>query len=318
MGGDVVVPIADAMTHIAGTPAWDALRNDMRMTPGGVSRTEAKALADERGLLEGDLSQVADKQYSAARSRLFGTVFQKLVNAGSTPDAARVEADLVTHRYASRADRMGQALTGDEFSHVDIEQVLPEKLRAARQADATDVVINALRKGKAATTNSGPTLLEWIARRGGINDSGGDLKALGLGDWHKQKPFRRKILRDFNPADANGGISGAGDYGVDSTLRAAVEAGYFPELAGMPVQELDTNALLDAIGGEVSGNPRYASDPQVDAMRAAAEELGQMLNDAGLDPAKMTDSEIRGFIERYSAVRTPGIKGATDRPVAPD
>jgi hypothetical protein len=30
-------PIADAMTHIAGTPAWDALRNDMRMTPGGLA-----------------------------------------------------------------------------------------------------------------------------------------------------------------------------------------------------------------------------------------------------------------------------------------
>ena len=37
--------------------------------------------------------------------------------------------------------------------------------------------------------------------------------------------------------------------------------------------EVAEQVFLDAIGQELAGNPRYASDPKVDAMRAAAERL---------------------------------------------
>ncbi|CAH0496607.1 acetyltransferase [Novosphingobium sp. CECT 9465] len=299
-GGDVVLPVSSAMTHIAGTPAWDALRNDMRMSAGGVSRSEALALADEQGLMESDLSVLVDASSGQARTRLFSSAFEKLAGAGFSPNTARVQAELVTQRYMSRSDRLGRAVTGTEFDHVGIEQVLPEKLREATKADATDLVINALRRGQPSTVQSGPSLVEWIVQRGGINDLGGDLKAVGLADWHKERPFRRKAIRDFDPAASMGGISGNGDYGHDSTLRAAVEAGFFPELAGQDTGTLDTQILISAISDELAGNARYASDPKVDAMRAASEELGQMLTDAGRDPASMSDGEIRDFIGRYT------------------
>lgn len=305
-GGDVVLPVSSAMTHLAGTPAWEALRNDMRLSAGGVSRSEAQALSDEQGLMDSDLSALMDASNGQARTRLFSSVFEKLSAAGYTANTARVQAELVTQRYMARSERLGRTVTGNEFDQVSIEQVLPEKLQEATKADATDLVINALRRGQPSTVPVGPSLVEWIVQRGGVNDLGGDLRAIGLAEWHKQKPFRRKAIRDFDPAAAMGGISGAGDYGHDSTLRAAVEAGFFPELAGQDTGTLDTQILIGAIGEELAGNLRYASDPKVDAQRAAAEELSQLLADAGRDPVMMTDGEIREFIGRYSQGDTSG------------
>jgi len=42
IGGDVVIPLAAAATHLAGTPEWQALREHVRATPGGMSIVEAK------------------------------------------------------------------------------------------------------------------------------------------------------------------------------------------------------------------------------------------------------------------------------------
>lgn len=110
---------------------------------------------------------------------------------------------------------------------------------------------------------SDKTLLEWIADRGGINDTGGDLKSMGADRWHRQRPFRKKLLRQFDAKAALGGISGAGDYGMDTTLRAAIEAGYFPELtnaANEPgVSAIDASVLLAAIQRELEGKPQYSS-----------------------------------------------------------
>lgn len=106
------------------------------------------------------------------------------------------------------------------------------------------------------------TLIEWIAARGGIWDGegrggefkGGDYKSMGLGEWHKGGPFRRKAIRDVK--------LGPGKHGDDYVLQDAIEAGYFPELEGRASNTyddlLDPQILRDAINAELSGNPRYS------------------------------------------------------------
>jgi len=42
--------------------------------------------------------------------------------------------------------------------------------------------------------DSTASLLEWIARRGGIIDTGGEVTALDLDTWHKGKIGRRERL----------------------------------------------------------------------------------------------------------------------------
>lgn len=305
IGGDVVLPVADVMTHLSGKAAWNALRSEMRLSPGGLSRSEAEGIQDERGIMESEMDGMLAERSNDARSRLFAVAYQKLIDAGTAPGVARVQAEVVSHRYSARTERLGQPMTGAEFNDVDVQQILPEKMRAAAKADATDLVINALRLGKPAMQKNGPSLIEWIVRRGGINDTGGDLRSIGLDQWHRQKPFRGRAIRDYDPRQGGlDGLSGGGDFGLDTTLRAAVEEGFFPELSSQLEQaygndSFDPQVLIDAISDEVAGNPRYSTPQVPDQIREAAGELEQMLLEAGHDPAQMGDSDIRDFLDRF-------------------
>lgn len=315
-GGDVVLPAGFALGTLPGTAAWSAVKDDMRLQPGGMSAREAdefnarmddviKELSDQRAQI--DQGQAKERD---ARSALVERVTQMLQDAGFTPTNANLQAELIAQRAAVRAARLGRELQPGDFD-TRIVSVLPPALAEMQKADRLDLVINAMRKGKSATSQGGKSLLEWIAARGGINDTGGDIASMGGDKWHmrpagegkdkrgrakKPTPIagRSKLIRDYDPRQAAmGGISGEGDYGIDSTMRAAVEAGYFPHLAGENVQSLDTNEMLAAIRDELEGNPVYAEQAKVDDVRLAADELNQMLADRGLDPEGMSDAEIR-------------------------
>ncbi|NOW44170.1 hypothetical protein FHW96_000297 [Novosphingobium sp. SG751A] len=340
-GGDLVLPVEFAFGALPGTSAWGALKDDMRLAPGGMSAREA---AEFRNTISQKLDDVlarvdeGNAQQDGARQQIVERVRKMLMDAGYTPDLANVHAELFATREAVRAARLGQELTGLEFD-TRIEQVLPPALAAARKADATDMVINAMRKGKPATVQQGDSLLEWIAKRGGLNDSGGDLKSMGLDSWHLRTPApgkkdkkgrparptpirgRKQILRDFDPRQASmGGPTGAGDYGLDTTLRSAIEAGYFPELQGMAdqagVDQLDSQMLLDAIGEELAGNARYTEEAKTDPMRAAAEELQQLLAERGLDPEGMSDAELRAAINQLSTEAVGAGYDQSTKPIA--
>ncbi|MBB3955931.1 hypothetical protein [Novosphingobium sediminicola] len=339
-GGDLVLPVEFAFGALPGTSAWGALKDDMRLAPGGMSAREAAEFGESIGKKLDDVLAKVDEsnaQQDGARQQIVERVRKMLTDAGYTPDIANVHAELFATREAVRAARLGQELTGLEFD-TRIEQVLPPALAAARQTDATDMVINAMRKGKPATVQQGDSLLEWIAKRGGLNDSGGDLKSMGLDSWHLRMPApgkqdkkgrparptpirgRKQILRDFDPRQGSmGGPTGAGDYGLDTTLRAAVGAGYFPELQGMAdqagVDQLDSQMLLDAIGAELAGNARYAEEAKTDPIRAAAEELQQLLAERGLDPAGMSDAELRAAINQLSTEAVGAGFDQTGKPI---
>lgn len=301
-GGDIVIPIEQALTQLPGSPAWAALKDDMRLVAGGISAREAQTFDDAIGEIMGAMTdQMAAQDAAEAKGR---TVRQKLLDSvagmlgtGYTSPVARSLAELAVSRVETRAAALGQELTGNEFDNLEIRTVLPESVALAKSADSLDLTINAMRGGKPAERQSGPTLTEWIAKRGGINDSGGDIASMGGDKWHKGKVGRRKLIRPFDPQASMGGISGAGDYGVDTTLRAAVAEGFFPELAGQDVQSLDTGALLEALASEFSGKPRFASEVVTDTARAAADDLRQYLEAQGYNPDEMGDGDIRAIIQ---------------------
>lgn len=321
VGGDVVLPADFALGTLPGTPAWSALRDDIRLTSGGMSPREAQSFDDAMADVVAEFETEMQAEYADlnaqldAQGKLLQSVRDKLMNAGFTPYAAAQQAELIARRITTRAARMGQEVTGGEFT-TEVRQVLPPELAKARAADATDLVINALRRGKDAVSQDGPSLLEWIAKRGGINDTGGDLASMGLDQWHRGKVGRRKLLRKFDAQASMGAISGQGDYGVDSTLRAAIDEGFFPELNNVQneagVDTLDTQILLDAMSAELAGAKRYAADARIDGYRAAAAELDQMLAERGLDPAGMTDAELRAVIAQMDEAGSGGFEQLPD------
>ena len=303
-GGDLVLPIGE-VTKLAATPAWGALKNDMRLSAGGMSVNEAQTFEDSMADVMDQLSEQAaqereaDRAAQGPRQRLQQSIADKLMNAGFTPATAMQQAELLAQREATRAVRTGRELTGQEFDPVEVRQILPPALAQIQAADNTDILIETMKGGKDAKTAAGPSLMDFIARGGGINDTGGDLRAMGADQWHRGKPGRRKLLRDMSGDGqqsmiATGGL-GVNEYGADAWAMRAWEAGYFPEFG----QERPTaNDLLEAIGEGVAGRDRHLA-AQEETLRAAAQELRGMLENRGIDPDTASRKEIKDAIAAY-------------------
>lgn len=311
-GGDVLMPIEEAA--VALQPAWATLKDDVRLSAGGVSRREAQtfdeAMADVMDELE---KSMAEQEQATAKKlepieKLATSINQKLQNAGFTPSTAKIQADLLVQRYATRAERLGKQLTGNEFD-VTVNNVLPEGLAAARNADNLDLVINSYFTMKNPKEQTGKSLIEWIAERGGVTDDGGDLKSMGLDKWHVGK-FKKKALKSSTKGQGNMlGVSDS-NYQPDRVLVSAIEAGYFPELDGS-TELVDANVLLEAIGEELRGVPRYAQERIVDDVQQLALQLDEYLGQAGFDTSNMTRDEMRAAIMQAQDAQLGGYTQST-------
>jgi hypothetical protein len=300
-GGDVVMPIEDFLTDVVGTPAWDAIKDDVRLSQGGMSTREAQTF-DEA--MEDILGHAADELARTEREgRAARTTRDQLVDRltgmfgeSFTAPVARQYAEIAVQRAQTRAQRLGMELTPDDLNDLSIRQVLPEGVAEAVSADRLDLVINAMRAGGPATYGVGPTLLEFIRQRGGVNDVGGDLRSAGV-------PGAYLTGYDPRQGDMMGGVSGMGDFGLDNTLQAAISSGYFPDLVNVENEQgpstLDTQRLIDAMTEELRGNPIYA-ETRTDEFRALGEDLRQTLEESGYAPANMTDEEVRDAVDRMS------------------
>lgn len=315
-GGDVVLPAEFALGTLPGTPAWAALKDDMRLTPGGISPREAQTFDEHMADIVAEMSDRMDQSEKATKANrtaietLTASITDKLQNAGFTPDVARTQATLMAQRASTRAARMGVEVTGNEFDNTEVRQVLPPALAAARNADGTDLVINALRKGGDASKQSGKSLLEWIAAKGGVEDRGGDITAMGGDKWHREKSFRKKLLKPFEAAQGDMLGGATNDNSLERLFDAAISDGYFPDLAARREagEKFDHSEMLAAISDELRGNARYSADAKVDPMRAAADELRQMLNERGLDPDKMSDAELRTAMDGLQEAGDGGLE----------
>lgn len=321
--GDVVVPISKAVAHLSGTPAWEALKGDMRLSPGGQSLNEAQetenTLPDEMNRLSDEVSQQleADRKEAEPRQKLFDAALRKLHEAGQTLSEATKVATLVANRYATRAARLGREVTGNEFDHVQVNQVLPAGLVpfVARDpgkplSEALKPVVAAMRGKKAVRSEkarSGPSLIDFIRSKGGIDDPGGDLDAIGFAKLKSvSKKGQTKLIRKSRGDTlATGGPGLLGSDGQvnsnspDELAMRAWEAGYFPEFSERP----SVNDLLDALAEGNSGRHRYAAGNENvtddDQLRMAAQDLYQLLDQAGLDPGTASDKDIATAIQRY-------------------
>lgn len=320
-GGDFIIPIETAINTMSGTPAWAALKDDIRISAGGMSSREAQAFDDAMADVMADLTdRMADADRAARtlgvpRDRLFQSIADRLMNAGFTPTSARQQAELLTQRAATRATRMGRELTGDELNDLEVRQILPEGIAAAQKADQLDITIDVMKRGLDPKQSLGPSLMDFISKGGGILDTGGDLKAMGADVWHKGKPGKRKLLRadtsDQGSMLADGGL-GVNEYGADAWAQRAWEAGYFPELG----QERPTaNDLLDAIAEGVAGRDRHLVARE-QSVRDAAEQLRALLENRGIDPATASRSAIRDAVASYSAEQEDGRGYDQGEPVA--
>ena len=106
----------------------------------------------------------------------------------------------------------------------------------------------------------GDSLVTFLAKQGGLSDQGGELAGRNADLWHRDLPFRRRLISQT---------------GLDmgDAAQRALDAGYFPELGRDG--SISGSDLLSAIEGELRGKPRYSrelSGQGQDALGAAEAE----------------------------------------------
>lgn len=316
-GGDLVLPVGE-LTRLTATPGWEALKADIRLSAGGMSLREAETFneswTDAMEELSDSIAQEAEQGRAAAapREQLLQSITDKLATAGMSPSMARQNAEFLTQRAVTRALRMGRDLAGTEYDGLQVRQMLPENVAAAQKADQLDVAIDVMKRKLDPSQNLGPSLMQFIAKGGGMVDTGGDLKSMGADAWHRGKPGQRRFIRDQGELLEDGGF-GENEYGPDAWAQRAWEAGYFPEFGD---QRPTANDLLDAIGEGVAGRDRTLIAREK-SVRDAAEELRALLENRGIDPDATSRSDIRKAIEAYSAEEAEGDAYLQSGPLDP-
>lgn len=309
-GGDIVIPTSDYLTHVAGTPLSEMLRNDIRLRPDGFTLNEASAYEQERSAHLADNAAGLQAQLvheiaaSEPERQVYDDMFSKLRVAGYTNDVAQQYAALFASRYQARAERLqaggyagGEKSAFDLYKAegVDVRRVLPQSL-ARVAVDERDMVINALRNNRKLPSDAdiyGPSLTEYISKSGGIVDTGGELKAMDVAKAAAKEKGRDRTLRDLlrHPE-----LEHANDYTPDAWALRAWEAGYFPEAVERPTPD----DLFDAIRDDLNGNRHYvegAADEAKAAFKAGVADLDQFMTEHGLDVAKMSNAEIKQAIK---------------------
>lgn len=280
-GTDIAIPLEDWVTRIA-PEHGAALSKFARLTPSGMSRADLdqfneRSEAEFQAFLDAVPQEITTADTS---QQVYDDVLGQLLGAGMNRQAAEANAKLHQQFFQSAAIRMQKTRPGvDAFTlyqpyGLRIRRDDPAGMAILREkpnADAAvDSLLGRLVSGDIPTEAQamGPSLVEWLSGQGGVQDEAmaGELRRLNESDRVNRRGLPR-LVRSTGRT-------------LDEARELAVEAGYLPEGA-------DLNALLDAITQEVDGGPaiRVGGDQVLADQRNMLLEAGDLLNEAGVDPA---------------------------------
>ncbi|WP_445505059.1 LPD23 domain-containing protein [Microvirga sp. G4-2] len=302
-GGDVEIRLSDYATKLAATPFGDALVPHIRMDPEGMTQAEAQAFNEawaetREQLLAEDLDRLKGEQArSAPGEAVFQDVRDKAVAAGRSLDVAEQYATVWQAFFSTLAEKTG----GDAFQlyqdrGVEIRFAFPEQL-SYKSTDDLDLLLDDLRAGREVAIDRerrkalGPSLSTFLRSKGGLNDSGGELRSRDVGG----------TLLAKNGKGLN----------LDDAALAAWEAGYFPQFAE---ERPSIDDLLSAIDNELAGSPVYKDGLTPEAVDLSSEYLarldtmGRTLDELGLPVQSLSNEAIRQELE--SVINQDAEQGA--------
>lgn len=289
LGGDISIPLEKWASVIAKDGHHRGLEQDMRATPDAMTLRE---LAEFQQRVPEELDRLRDRveQDTAAASdrRVFEDVRGQLLGIGREAQTADREASLYQSAFRSLGERSGID-PYDLFNQYQLRvgRDIPEVLRSPTGADQLDLLLDRLRAGDIPddATVSGPSLIDFIRERGGINDEGGELAARDI---------------DVGRRGANR-IARKGGRSLDDMAAQAAEAGYF---GNVPTATPDM--LLASLDKETRGQRQSAPgnlDQEQFNTRATLDELQRAVDQSGLDLNTMDNAAVRKALLGSDAVR---------------
>ena len=294
----------------------------------GLNSQNGDASAAAASRISAALQAVGDRLGPDNGRRVVGEDVQAGIRrfAGSNSDAPVLTPSLFPARVTSFGTKAGD-LYGRAFGRLDDEiaggirgtangppaDMSPALAKVLSDPAPMDQALNLVRAGRGTSDASkGPSLLNFIAKQGGLSDDGGELAAMDADRWHLGQPFRPKLVRDQGNS-------------LEDMAQAAHEAGYFPDAklpefdSGDNMQAVTGGDLLDAIQAELAGNKRFAAPPSnaIPGLQSHVSDVEEMLSRLGIDPAKATNAQIKSAADRYTGgAGTPGVAADGVQPIA--
>ena len=273
-------PIPMSRGQVSGLPEQQAVENAYR--------------AGASGRAPAEIAQAQARDAQAAIGQNLEALGQE---ATGRPIPARgagaaVTSETLNSMYDNQRNATNRAYTYARDASADA--VVADASRVGGR-DLTDQALNIMRRG--GRVNEGETLMQWVARNGGIRDQGGELSALDAQLWHKGRPFQRKAVQ---------GADGAG-MTLEQAAVAAQEAGFLPERFSRD-GVVDTRAqpadLIEAIRRELAGEPvRSQYNAKNQELAQHVRDLEEAAGAAGVDLGSMNNAQARAAIDNYFAGR---------------
>lgn len=227
-GNDVAISVEEVFTKLPGTPAWAALRDDMRITPGGMTKREADAFEEALSEVEeAKLAELVERSGTEASSReaLVQKVQDKLEqDGGLAPFEAKRQAELLVARISTRAARMGrdEDAINQAVEGLRIRQVMPPELARAVAANEQDMVVAILRgnsKGATSRAKAAAGELQAILEKAGWkpSDLSDDQVRQAIERLQQQEEERG---REYRAGRGSGGSEGGKYAPLDGATKA--------------------------------------------------------------------------------------------------
>jgi|GEM_PF-1479551 len=303
-GGDVQVPVASYMAHVAGTEHDAFFQQNSRRNPDEMTSIEAQEFnelareAVDRAYEEAAEIVARDYELKTGEQTVYETMFSRLREAGRSHDVARQEAAPFVAFYRTMAERTGNTveyLLG-RLPLPQIQAELPQGMQF-KNVDDVSRMLAELRNRKTKTERQlrGASLLDFLSEIG-VKGDRGEIQAI-LDGSAAGRVGKRSILRQDG-------------LGIDVAAQRAIEAGY---LADHPVTQEYQTALeegrevpditrpfLEAIDEEMHGRLQFASNPEAEASLQRQRDLDAVeayLSQSGIS-LDMPDAEIKTALEQ--------------------
>jgi hypothetical protein len=317
-GGDLRIPTAAYASHFADDPAHNEFFLDnSRFDPSDMTAAEAREFNEhaeefrQQAFDEAENEREADEASRSTEQKIFDDMVSRLRVAGRPNDVAVTEASLYPAAYATIAKRNN--MTTDEllqrYPLPEVAGEIPQGMQVKNVDDLNRTLAEARKNKDVKETRQ--SLLEFIDQHGGIDDRGGEIKAMDAatirqGRGKKTLRIARKVEKG-TPDMLAAGPSDGKKYGPDDVAQAAIEAGFMsddPDVIeykaavheGRQVPDI-TRPLYEAIRREVSGEKQFAEPQGEDAARAEhLASLEQYLSEHGVSLSN-SDDEIRQALE---------------------
>jgi hypothetical protein len=286
LGGDWVIPVEDFAAKLAGTEHLKGLRDDLRLREGDLSPRELAASEADQAQREAQIAAMVERaqrqiEADSAAQAIYQDIYGQAINTGATPTTAQAWAAITAANYRTRAARLGMdAKQLWEEEGLTVTRPLPDVLANRKNAEPQlDSRLDMLRSGTGPRDGElfGPSILEFLRERGGLQDMGGELSSRDANAG--RRPFQKNIIQPD-------GLT------FDAARELLAEAGY-------PVGDTEAS-FLEALDQELRGNPVYAPGMANSEAQSLADELRQIaeaLEQMGIDLSTLTNEQVRGLLD---------------------